>query len=132
LTDIEHALMMMVKKQTASLPLYQRKTSRIVVITSMAASDKAVFDIRTELLRTHQNLYQGGPNHPLKMFQCIGFDVETTPRRKNFPVLIQLATLTTIYLFRLKYDGMNMHDSPMTPSLRGRQPDDTFASRTFV
>lgn len=109
----------------STLPLFTREKSRILVISSAKASDKAVSDIRRELLLAKQGKQFAG-NHRLKDFQFVGFGVKTRGRKypsdTRTPVLIQVATFSTAYLFRLQYDknlNMKRNDtSPMTMSLR--------------
>lgn len=83
---------------------------RIVVITDVAGSQSAVASIRTEL---QQQACGGGgiANDERPAFQYLGFDVEIKPKfhkggRPNPVALVQLATETTAYLFRLKFQGM--------------------------
>ena len=85
-------------------------SKRIVVITDVAGSQSAVASIRTEL---QQQAPGGGgtANSGRSDFQFLGFDVEIKPKfhkggRPNPVALVQLATKTTAYLFRLKFQGM--------------------------
>lgn len=106
-----------------TLPTYNRKKNPIVVITSPAASDRAVSAIRAELLRAQQRQQRNGArNHHLKSFQFVGFDVQRKNdlwTRKQQPALMIISTFDTSYLFRLKYMGGCQNESPiMTVSLQ--------------
>ena len=82
---------------------------RIVVITDVAGSRSAVASIRSELQQ--QQAGGGGGGGGQSAFQYLGFDVEIKPKfhkggQPNPVALVQLATKTTAYLFRLKFQGM--------------------------
>lgn len=88
---------------------------RIVVITDVAGTRSAVASIRAELQQQRRQRQQadggGTANDGGSAFQFLGFDVEVKPKfhkggRPNPVALIQLATKTTAYLFRLKCQGM--------------------------
>ena len=79
---------------------------RIVVITDAAGSQSSVASIRAELQQQQQQQQSA--------FQFLGFDVEIKPKfhkggTPNPVALIQLATQTTAYLFRVKFQGMRAH-----------------------
>ncbi len=78
---------------------------RIVVITDAAGSQSSVASIRAELQQQQQQQQSA--------FQFLGFDVETKPKFHKGPpnpvALIQLATQTTAYLFRVKFQEMRAH-----------------------
>ena len=101
------------KDKINKLPLVPYKqTKKIVLVTDTKSSNAAVAEIRKEL-----SVMKG------TCFQFVGFDTETKPQRlrkgRHFPpAMIQLATPTTAYLFRLKYDGMSRKNSAMTKSLQ--------------
>ncbi len=108
-----------------TLPIYKRRKNPIVVITSAAASDKAVGAIRAELLSAqHQQRKRDETNHTHHLFkslQFVGFDIQRKSdqwTRKQHPALMIISTFDTSYLFRMKYKGMNQQDSPMTKSLQ--------------
>ena len=89
---------------------------RIVVITDVAGSRSAVASIRSELQQQAGGGGGGGggggsANDARSAFQYLGFDVEIKPKfhkggQPNPVALVQLATKTTAYLFRLKFQGM--------------------------
>ena len=79
---------------------------RIVVITDAAGSQSSVASIRAELQQQQQQQQSA--------FQFLGFDVEIKPKfhkggTPNPVALIQLATQTTAYLFRVNFQGMRAH-----------------------
>lgn len=116
------------KTAISTLPPYQRaRGKRIVVVTSASSSEAAVSHIRAELESAKRKRLQhgstDGKDRALTSVQFVGFDTETRPKYhkggdSHPPALIQIATFTTAYLFRLQHDGMNHHDSPMTKSLQ--------------
>ena len=85
---------------------------RIVVITDVAGSQSAVASIRSELQQqAGGGDGAGSANDGRSAFQYLGFDVEIKPKfhkggQPNPVALVQLATKTTAYLFRLKFQGM--------------------------
>lgn len=107
-----------------TLPRYTRPEGRIIVLVTRAADfDRAVVDIRTELSLAKQHPEKDGVSIIYRSFQFVGFDTETKPSFKkgsggNSPALIQLATMTKAYLFRLRWKGMDSNDSLMTESLQ--------------
>ena len=73
----------------------------------MNSSNKAVAEIRAELA-AEDNAQNNN------RFQFLGFDTETRPKfhkghDNHPPALIQLATKSTAYLFRLTFQGMSMN-----------------------
>lgn len=119
------------KNEGKALPRYCRPESRaIVVITCASASKQAVLDIRNELSLAKQRQVEGGVNLVMDSFQFVGFDTETRPSfekgsQGNPTALLQIATFTTAYLFRLKWEGRDKKDHPMTESLRCLLSDPT-------
>ena len=101
------------KERINALPStsYESTKRPAVVVNGAAAADAAVAAIRSELAA------QGGE----RAFHYLGFDTETRPNfRKggdNPPALIQLATSTTAYLFRLAVQG-SRGSSALTAALR--------------
>ena len=109
------------KDQIKDLPIHEyRETKRIVVIASdPAAVDRAVRDVRAELSINQRKMRDSGQMHE---FQFLGFDTETKPKfhkggENHPPALLQLATPTTAYLIRLRYEGMKQGQSVMTEEL---------------
>jgi len=98
---------------------YKNTKNPVVVVSSAASSNRAAAEIRAEL---SLSIRQGSIQQD-DVAQFLGFDTETRPKfhkggDENPPALIQLATQTTAYLFRLTFDGMNQNaDSVMTESL---------------
>ena len=141
-SDVE--LIDLPKEMINTLPeVPYKRTKKIVVVTNATASNLAVALIRKELTSTidhhhHQQQQQqlendnnecNSPNVP-KTFHYLGFDIETRPKyhkggTNNPPALLQLATSTTAYLFRLKYDGMKTKNCPMTNELKCLLSDTT-------
>jgi len=118
------------KEQINDLPEvpYKRTKKPIVVISTAATSDKAVSEIRTELSINQRRLNGDANGH--NSFQYLGFDVEIKPKfqkggDENPPALLQLATATSAYLFRLSYQGMNGSTDAMTESLESLLSDKT-------
>ena len=100
------------KEKVDKLPLVPYKqTKKIAVVADRKSSNEAVAKIRKEL-----SVMKG--TH----FKFVGYDTETKPvfEKGGFhpPAMIQLATPTTAYLFRLKYEKMNPNNSVMTKSLK--------------
>ncbi|KAL9185814.1 hypothetical protein ACHAXT_003591 [Thalassiosira profunda] len=65
-----------------------------------------------------------------KSFQYLGFDIEVKPKYAKGdyhhpPALVQLATPTTAYLFRLTYQGMDAAATVMTEALLSLLADST-------
>eukprot|EP00578_Thalassiosira_sp_NH16_P029175 CAMPEP_0181104392 /NCGR_PEP_ID=MMETSP1071-20121207/15401_1 /TAXON_ID=35127 /ORGANISM="Thalassiosira sp., Strain NH16" /LENGTH=319 /DNA_ID=CAMNT_0023187583 /DNA_START=391 /DNA_END=1346 /DNA_ORIENTATION=- len=116
------------KDQINNLPDVPYKVTKnaVVVICSAEASDGAVAEIRTEL-SPRQRRMAGNDNAHDGSFQYLGFDTETRPKfqkggANNPPALIQLATQTTAYLFRLSHQGHTT--AVMTDSLRDLLADE--------
>lgn len=114
------------KESINSLPNipYQPTKNAIVVITTASESDEAVAHIRAELQLLTQ---EGRTIISDTSFQFVGMDTETRPKfnkggKEHPPALLQIATPTTAYLFRLAFVQGNRYihkgiDSTMTPSL---------------
>jgi RNA polymerase sigma factor for flagellar operon FliA len=97
---------------------YNTTKKPVVVITDAASSNEAVAAIRTELTLG----LDGAKNDADDLSQYLGFDTETRPKfnkggGNNRPALVQIATQTTAYLFRLEFQGRDENDSVMTDSL---------------
>lgn len=121
------------KEEINALPdvPYQQTKNAVVLVTNAAASDRAVAAIRTELAMQQRCGGGGsdGDDH-VDGVHYLGFDTETRPKfrkggENHDPALLQLATQTTAYLFRLTYHGMERHASVMTESLRNLLSDAT-------
>lgn len=91
--------------------LYKKRKSRIKVVTSAAASEKAVADLRLELLLASKRQRQHGSTHILSSFLFLGFDTLRDTDESGPPMSIQLATENSSYIFPLT--------SPMEKSLQG-------------
>ena len=84
----------------------------VVVITDVAGSQAAVASIRAEFQKEEaEGAKDGASNYGQSTFHFLGFDVEIKPKfhkggSPNAVAMIQLATKTTAYLFRLKFQGM--------------------------
>jgi len=122
------------KELINSLPStqYPRTKNAIVVICTAIESDRAVANIRAELLSTKKDDHYG---MSLSSFHYVGFDTETRPKfykggKNHPPALLQIATETTAYLFRLVYVQGNHYrhngtDTAMTTSLISLLSDPT-------
>ncbi len=113
---------------------YGRTKNAAVVVSTAAESERAVGDIRAELLSTaaRRRRCRGGDGiadrddddddeDGANSFQYVGFDTETRPKfhrggKNHPPALIQIATESTAYLFRLTFRSAN-GDCAMTDSL---------------
>jgi hypothetical protein len=94
---------------------YPRTKNAIVVVSTAMESDRAVANIRAELLSTTKD--EGSSNDhdgmkTLSSFHYVGLDTEARPKfhkgGKNHPTaLLQIATETTACLFRLVYVRWN-------------------------
>jgi len=97
-----------------------KQTKKIVLVTNATASNVAVALIRKELTSFDKD---GDTTTSSTSFQYLGFDTETRPKfnkggNNHPPALLQLATSTTAYLFRLKHEGMHpTTNCPMTEAL---------------
>ena len=126
------------KERINSLPStpYPRTKNAIVVICTAMESDRAVGNIRAHLLSTTKD--DGRINHDgmtLSSFHYVGFDTETRPKfhkggNNHPPALLQIATETTAYLFRLVYVEGNHYrhngaDTAMTTALISLLSDPT-------
>ena len=122
------------KESINSLPNipYQSTKNAIVVITTASESDEAVAHIRAELqLLTQEGISVINDTS----FQFVGMDTETRPKfnkggKEHPPALLQIATPTTAYLFRLAFVQGNRYihkgtNSTMTPSLIDLLSDNT-------
>jgi hypothetical protein len=120
------------KESINSLPNipYQQTKNAIVVITTAVESDEAVANIRAELRRLTQegrSTININDNNNTHNFQFVGMDTETRPKynkggKEHPPALLQIATPTTAYLFRLAFVQGNRYihksiNSTMTLSL---------------
>ena len=127
----EQLLLDMPKDMINDLPQYQPR-KKIVVITNATQSNAAVALLRKELLYDYQqnksnsNTNNGNDDaNNYSSFQYLGFDTETKPKYHkggtgNPPALLQLATSSTAYLFRLVIDSAsspNNKNTVMTSSL---------------
>lgn len=127
----EQLLLDMPKDMINDLPQYQPR-KKIVVITNATQSNAAVAFIRKELLYDYQQNKSNSNNNNgnadannYSSFQYLGFDTETKPKYHkggtgNPPALLQLATSSTAYLFRLVIDSAsspNNKNTVMTSSL---------------
>ncbi len=111
------------KNEISNLPPFKRSNNRVVVVTSAEASERAVSCIRAELAIARQQRHQNKADSRFEYHQFVGFDTETRPKfskggNEHPTAMIQIATKTTCYLFRIKYQRMNEHDSPMTGPLQ--------------
>lgn len=112
---------------------YKKSKKPVVVVSDPASSDRAVAEIRAELSSDHLNhrnqTFIGKNNSQQQRnssFRYLGFDTETRPKfhqggDPHPPALIQLATQTTAYLFRMTFQGANHKASEgmtMTKSLQ--------------
>ena len=101
------------------LPVYNpfANERHAVVVSSEIESKNAVKAIRTELKKDRAR----GDADP-RAHHFVGFDVEGVNGGKN-PALIQIATQSTVYLFRIRYkysalDGILVVQDAWTPDLR--------------
>ena len=102
-------------------PVPYKDTKTTVVISNAKTSEWAVSVIRSQLAE-QQKLLLNGSKRPHHEFQYLGFDTETRPKYQKGgddhpPALIQLATNSAAYLFRISFQGMDQYDSAMTSSL---------------
>mmetsp|Transcript_24457 Transcript_24457/g.51228 ORF Transcript_24457/g.51228 Transcript_24457/m.51228 type:complete len:398 (-) Transcript_24457:403-1596(-) len=109
---------------------YKKSKKPVVVVSDSASSDRAVAEIRAELSSDHKQYRNQRKNNSQQQgnpsFSYLGFDTETRPKfhqggDPHPPALIQLATQTTAYLFRLTFQGANHKTSEgmtMTKSLQ--------------
>ncbi len=70
-----------------------------------------------------QQRHQNRAESRFEYYQFVGFDTETRPKfskggDEHPTALLQIATATTCYLFRMKYERMNKRDTPMTGPLQ--------------
>jgi len=99
-----------------------KQTKKIVLVTNATASNVAVALIRKELTTQSFDKDSGTTTSSTSTFQYLGFDTETRPKfnkggNNHPPALLQLATSTTAYLFRLKHEGMHPTNCPMSEAL---------------
>ena len=107
---------------------YRRTKNAAVVVSNASESERAVCDIRAELMlstaarrrrRREEGNGDGIPDddddddddeNDANSFQYVGFDTETKPKfnrggENHPPALVQIATESTAYLFRLTFGG---------------------------
>lgn len=104
------------KEDLNELPVYEfragpnNESRRIVMITSYTSSKKAVKSIRSEL---KQSIWLGMETGAAE-YRFLGFDIESKPKfqkgGKQAVAMVQLATQSTAYLFRTKFEGMGEAD----------------------
>lgn len=122
---VDRELMDMPKETIRSLPFYKHKNQKkIVFITSPSESNAAVLSIRKEL---DAETYSYDTT-TATTFTYLGLDTETRPKFHKGdpypPALMQIATSTTAYLFRLTYDNKIIGQKcPMTKSLHALLAD---------
>mmetsp|Transcript_7426 Transcript_7426/g.14040 ORF Transcript_7426/g.14040 Transcript_7426/m.14040 type:complete len:503 (+) Transcript_7426:123-1631(+) len=121
----DNEFMDMPKEMIKSLPFYKNKQQeKIILVTSPSASDAAVASIRKELYAADTT----SSCSTTSKYKYVGLDTETRPKfqKGNLypPALLQIATSTTAYLFRLTYENeLHTDKCPMTKSLHALLAD---------
>ena len=111
---------------------YKQTKNAIVVITTASDSDRAVAAIRNELLSTKDDgrricIQRDTTNY----FQFVGLDTETRPKfnkggTEHPPALLQIATCTTAYLFRLTFAQLRKNEK------QGEEDDSTTITESLI
>lgn len=123
----DNEFMDMPKEMIKSLPFYKNKQQeKIILVTSPSASDAAVASIRKELYAAAGTTSSNSST--TSKYKYVGLDTETRPKFQKGdpypPALLQIATSTTAYLFRLTYENeLHTDKCPMTKSLHALLAD---------